>query len=69
MMGVTGQKASNPVQRLYRDCRAISTHIELNWEQSMAPTGKIRLGVSTGDPLIDGDAVPADAEPVLGKQI
>ena len=24
MMGVTGQKASNPVQRLYRDCRDCS---------------------------------------------
>ena len=69
MMGVTGQKASNPVQRLYRDCRAISTHIELNWEQSMAPTGKVRLGVPSGDPLIDGEATPAGAEPVLGKQI
>ncbi len=69
MMGVTGQKASNPVQRLYRDCRAISTHIELNWDQSMAPTGKVRLGVPTGDPLIDGDSTSADASPVLGKQI
>ncbi|MCY3987621.1 MAG: acyl-CoA dehydrogenase family protein [Gammaproteobacteria bacterium] len=69
MMGVTGQKASNPVQRLYRDCRAISTHIELNWDQSMAPTGKVRLGVPTGDPLIDGGTTSADASPVLGKQI
>ena len=69
MMGVTGQKASNPVQRLYRDCRAISTHIELNWDQSMAPTGKLRLGVPTGDPLLDGGATSADASPVLGKQI
>ena len=69
MMGVTGQRASNPVQRLYRDCRAISTHIELNWDQSMAPTGKVRLGVPTGDPLIDGGATSADASPVLGKQI
>ncbi|MXW72598.1 MAG: hypothetical protein F4002_00215 [Chromatiales bacterium] len=69
MMGVTGQKASNPVQRLYRDCRAISTHIELNWDQSMAPTGKVRLGVPTGDPLIDGDSTSANTSPVLGKQI
>ena len=69
MMGVTGQKASNPVQRLYRDCRAISTHIELNWEQSMAPTGKVRLGVPTGDPLLDGGKTAPGASPVLGKQI
>lgn len=69
MMGVTGQKASNPVQRLYRDCRAISTHIELNWDQSMAPTGKVRLGVPTGDPLIDGGTTSPGASPVLGKQI
>ena len=69
MMGVTGQKASNPVQRLYRDCRAISTHIELNWDQSMAATGKVRLGVPTGDPLIDGGTTSPDASPVLGKQI
>lgn len=57
------------MQRLYRDCRAISTHIELNWDQSMAPTGKVRLGVPTGDPLIDGGPTSADASPVLGKQI
>lgn len=69
MMGVTGQKASNPVQRLYRDCRAISTHIELNWDQSMAPTGKVRLGVPTGDPLLDEGTTAPGASPVLGKQI
>lgn len=69
MMGVTGQKASNPVQRLYRDCRAISTHIELNWDQSMAPTGKVRLGVPTGDPLLDEGTSATGASPVLGKQI
>jgi 3-hydroxy-9,10-secoandrosta-1,3,5(10)-triene-9,17-dione monooxygenase len=68
MMGVTGQTARNPVQRLYRDCRTVSTHIELNWEHSMAPTGKVRLGVPTGDPLIDGVATPARAS-LLGTQI
>jgi alkylation response protein AidB-like acyl-CoA dehydrogenase len=68
MMGVTGQTSRNPVQRLYRDCRTVSTHIELNWEHSMAPTGKVRLGVPTGDPLIDGVATPARAS-LLGTQI
>lgn len=69
MMGITGHTASNPVQRLYRDCRTVSTHIELNWDHSMAPTGKVRLGVPTGDPLIDG--VPADPRTatLLGTQI
>jgi 3-hydroxy-9,10-secoandrosta-1,3,5(10)-triene-9,17-dione monooxygenase len=69
MMGVTGQRASNPVQRLYRDCRTISTHVELNWQHSMAPTGKVRLGVPTGDPLVD-DAPTATGSPlVLGTQV
>ncbi len=69
MMGVTGQTASNPVQRLYRDCRAISTHVELNWQHTMAPTGKVRLGVPTGDPLID-DAPTSEGTPlVLGTQV
>ena len=69
MMGVTGQKASNPVQRLYRDCRAVATHIELNWDQTIAPTGKFRLGVPTGDPLIDVGTASTNSSPTLGKQI
>ena len=55
MMGVSAQTGRNPVQRHYRDCRTVSTHIELQWDHSMAPTGKHMLGVATGDPLIDGD--------------
>ena len=55
MMGVSAQTGRNPVQRHYRDCRTISTHIELQWDHSMAPTGKHLLGLNTGDPLIDGD--------------
>ena len=69
MMGVTGQRASNPVQRLYRDCRAVTTHIELNWDHTMAPTGKVRLGVPTGDPMVDGEPTSKGTSPVLGTQI
>ncbi len=69
MMGVTGQRASNPVQRLYRDCRAVATHIEVNWDHSMAPTGKVRLGVPTGDPLIDDGPDSTGAATLLGTQI
>lgn len=54
MMGVTGQTAKNPVQRLYRDIRTISTHIELNWDHAMQPTGQAKLGLPTGDPSVDG---------------
>ena len=53
MMGVSAQTGRNSVQRLYRDCRTVSTHIELQWDHSMAPTGKYLLKVPTGDPLID----------------
>jgi alkylation response protein AidB-like acyl-CoA dehydrogenase len=60
MMGVSAQTGRNPVQRHYRDCRTVSTHIELQWDHSMAPTGKYLFGVPTGDHLIDGaDAAPA----------
>ena len=73
MMGVTGQVAANPVQRLFRDCRTTVTHIELNWDHSMAPTGKARLGVPTGDPLVDGPIAAAAGQPAgaptLGTQI
>jgi len=53
MMGVTGQTGNNPVQRHYRDVRTISTHGGLNWDNGMMPTGKLLLGVPTGDPLTD----------------
>ncbi|MDX2221701.1 MAG: acyl-CoA dehydrogenase family protein [Rhodospirillaceae bacterium] len=62
MMGVTGQTGRNPVQRLFRDCRTISTHIELNWDHAMAPTGKYLLGLKTGDPFVDG-ALPQAPRP------
>jgi 3-hydroxy-9,10-secoandrosta-1,3,5(10)-triene-9,17-dione monooxygenase len=52
-MGVSGQSGRNPVQRLFRDCRTISTHIELNWDHSMTPSGKYLLGLQTGDPAVD----------------
>lgn len=57
MMGVSAQTGRNPVQRHYRDCRTVSTHIELQWDHAMAPTGKHLLGVETGDPLIDARGV------------
>jgi len=72
MMGVTGQTGDNPVQRHFRDCRTITTHIELNWDHTFSPTGKHRLGLSTGDPLVD-DPVNSDNQgpdaAVLGKSM
>ena len=55
MMGVTGQTGHNPVQRHYRDMRTISTHGGINWDNGMTPTGKLLLGVPTGDKLTDVD--------------
>ncbi len=69
-MGASGQSALNPVQRHYRDCRTVTTHIELNWDHALAPTGKHRLGIATGDALIDG--VPPAAgttQTMLGTQV
>lgn len=54
MMGVSAQTGRHPVQRHFRDCRTVTTHIELQWDHSLAPTGKNLFGVPTGDPLIDG---------------
>jgi 3-hydroxy-9,10-secoandrosta-1,3,5(10)-triene-9,17-dione monooxygenase len=67
MMGISGYTVGNPVQRLHRDCRTISMHIELNWDHSMSPTGKRLLGIPTGDPLIDGDGGAGSA--TLGTQV
>ncbi len=53
MMGVTGQNGHNPVQRHFRDCRTISTHGGIQWDASMGPTGKLMLGVKTGDATVD----------------
>jgi 3-hydroxy-9,10-secoandrosta-1,3,5(10)-triene-9,17-dione monooxygenase len=69
-LGATGQSASNPVQRHFRDCRTVTTHVELNWDHGLAPTGKHRLGIATGDPLVDGGELKAGAESVmLGTQV
>lgn len=70
MMGITGQVRTNPVQRLFRDCRTISTHIELNWEHAMAPGGQFLLGLETGDPMVDREqAMAAKDGKRLGAQI
>jgi 3-hydroxy-9,10-secoandrosta-1,3,5(10)-triene-9,17-dione monooxygenase len=73
MMGVSAQSGRNPVQRLFRDCRTISTHIELNWDHSMAPTGKYLLGLKTGDPMVDapaeGPLMGAATRAILGTQV
>ena len=55
MMGVTGQTGKNPVQRHFRDMRTISTHGGINWDNAMTPTGKLLLGLPTGDPQTDVD--------------
>ena len=59
MMGVSAQNGRNPVQRHFRDCRTVSTHIELQWDMSMAATGKYLFGIPTGDPLVDGIEKPS----------
>lgn len=73
MMGITGFATDNPVQRMYRDCRTVSMHVELNWDHTMSATGKLRLGVPTGDPLIDetdaGASAPGNSAAVLGTQL
>ena len=55
MMGVTAQTGNNPVQRHFRDMRTISTHGGINWDNAMTPTGKLLLGLPTGDPQTDVD--------------
>jgi 3-hydroxy-9,10-secoandrosta-1,3,5(10)-triene-9,17-dione monooxygenase len=69
MMGITGFATGNPVQRLHRDCRTVSTHVELNWDHSMAATGKARLGVPTGDPLVDSETALSTNSAQLGTQL
>ncbi len=70
MMGVSAQTGHNPVQRHFRDCRTVTTHIELQWDHSMAPTGKHLLGVPTDDPLIDGaEMASEDGDPRLGTRV
>lgn len=69
MMGITGFATDNPVQRMYRDCRTVSMHVELNWDHTMSATGKLRLGVPTGDPLIDSAGTASNSAAVLGTQL
>jgi 3-hydroxy-9,10-secoandrosta-1,3,5(10)-triene-9,17-dione monooxygenase len=70
MMGITGFATGNPVQRLHRDCRTVSMHVELNWDHSMSATGKLRLGVPTGDPLVDSvTAAGSNSAAALGTQL
>lgn len=69
MMGITGFATINPVQRFYRDCRTVSMHVELNWDHTMSATGKVRLGVPTGDPLIDTTTSGSNSAAVLGTQL
>jgi 3-hydroxy-9,10-secoandrosta-1,3,5(10)-triene-9,17-dione monooxygenase len=69
-LGASGQMASNPVQRLHSDCRGITSHIELNLNHALAPTGLRALDLPTGDPLIDGKLAEEGAEiSLLGTQI
>ncbi len=55
MMGVSAQTGRNPVQRLYRDVRTMSTHSALHWEAGLQRSGKFIFGLPTGDPKVDGD--------------
>lgn len=53
MMGATGQTGHNPVQRHFRDIRAIAAHTSLIWDRAAVPLGQWALGLPTGDPAID----------------
>ncbi|NKB45413.1 MAG: hypothetical protein GKS03_14170 [Alphaproteobacteria bacterium] len=53
MMGATGQIGKNPVQRHYRDIKAIAAHTSLIWDRAAVPVGKWVLGLPTGDPAVD----------------
>ena len=44
-------------------------HVELNWDHSMSTTGKVRLGVPTGDPLVDSGTAVATNSVALGTQL
>lgn len=55
MMGVSAQTGRNPVQRLYRDVRTMSTHSALHWESGMQRSGKYIFGLPTGDSKIDSE--------------
>lgn len=69
-LGAGGQIQSNPVQKLYTDCRTITTHVELHWDHSMVASGTVALGLPTGDPLIDGKPNDPDSrQTMIGTQI
>jgi len=53
MMGARGLKSNNPVQRHYRDIRAISSHTSFLWDRASVPVGKWSFGLSVGDPSVD----------------
>ncbi|MBP02274.1 MAG: hypothetical protein CMM25_05655 [Rhodospirillaceae bacterium] len=65
MMGVTAQSGRNSVQRHFRDCRTISTHGGLQWDGAMGPTGRLALGLKTGDPKVDD----AEFSPFLDRAL
>ena len=59
-MGATGLADDNPVQRHFRDLSAAQGQIGLNWDRNGGTFGKWLLGVTTGDPAIDGDRSASD---------
>ncbi|MBL8629291.1 MAG: hypothetical protein JNM81_06665 [Rhodospirillaceae bacterium] len=54
-MGALGLAEFNPVQRHYRDVRAMATDARVNWDKHMAKFGRQELGVP------EPDALPAQA--------
>ena len=48
-MGARGIFENNPLQRRYRDIRAMVGHHNLNWQRNMAAFGRHELGVSDED--------------------
>ena len=53
MMGASGLTDDNPVQRFFRDTRAMNSHHSQQWDHCAAPFGRWALGLATGDAVID----------------
>lgn len=53
MMGASGLSDSNPVQRYFRDIRALTAHQSQQWEIGMMPYGRWALGIDTENEIID----------------
>ncbi|MCH8863702.1 MAG: hypothetical protein IID51_14540, partial [Proteobacteria bacterium] len=53
MMGASGLSDTNPVQRFFRDIRALTAHQSQQWEIGMMPYGRWALGLETENEVMD----------------